>query len=212
MKYWLVDADNQSVVMVPPAVAVIGWPDKIIMAGRDSALTTWRNQADFPDTVEVIEMVSPPVKDGADVMLAMAAGVHKEQMTSVAIFSRDNLVATTLGAILQHSGIPVLAISRDAHPSLGIPHLTLPMGQGTAADVCYAQHSRGSEETQWANTIMGDVFAEANSPRSITKSNLCNILSGKGYDVQARKAILSGATDYICIGSGSTQSYRPRFP
>jgi hypothetical protein len=71
---WLVDADNQSPVLAETTAHLLGWPSRVVLAGLGGNLRSWQERANIPEDVQVDVWESPAIPDGADVLLAMAAG------------------------------------------------------------------------------------------------------------------------------------------
>lgn len=202
---WLVDADNQSPAIAQAAVGLLGWPSRIVLAGLPSNIKAWEEKAGIPDTLQVESWDSPCIPDGADVLLAMAAGSLLQVMERAIIFSRDGLVAGTLGRLLLAHGVTVLAVSAMDHPGLPYPHLTVPVGQvkpkNEAPAPVVVRPSMGYTE-ELANTLFERVFSNNGNPASISKADFCNQLNKQGYDADSRAELLTLASAFKEVGKG----------
>jgi hypothetical protein len=215
---WLVDADNQSPALAAQTAAILGWPHTAIIVGLAPNIRAWKLNAHVPDTVEIEYQESPLIPDGADVLLAMAAGRWVGKVGHAVIFSRDGLVAGTLGQILDAQGVRVIAVSAINHPGLPYPHLTLP-GDGakrayapstvsTAKNSVFTVESApsrniSSDAQSGANAVMGAVFASMPGACRPLKAAVGQVLCSLGYGSKAARAeLLAAATEYREGGTG----------
>jgi hypothetical protein len=205
---WLVDADNQSPVLAETTAHLLGWPSRVVLAGLGGNLRSWQERANIPEDVQVDVWESPAIPDGADVLLAMAAGCLIQTLERAVIFSRDGLVAGTLGRLLHARGIKVLAVSAMDHPGLPYPHLTLPLpsGQKMAAPVIPAPVPTGGITEEYANQVFDGVFLALGNPESVNRANFHNHLNQRGYNAERRGELQRLATGFCETGSGTDRS------
>lgn len=205
---WLVDADNQSPVLAETTAHLLGWPSRVVLAGLGGNLRSWQERANIPEDVQVDVWESPAIPDGADVLLAMAAGCLIQTLERAVIFSRDGLVAGTLGRLLHARGIKVLAVSAMDHPGLPYPHLTLPLpsGQKAATPVIPAVVPASGITEEVANQVFESVFVALGNPESINRANFHNHLNQRGYNAERRGALQRRATGFCETGSGTDRS------
>lgn len=219
---WLIDAENQSPRLAAQAANLLGWPDMAILAGRPEALARWTSgAADFPATVSINTWPSPPIPDGADVLLAIAVGSVIGELGKAVIFSRDNLVAGTLGQLLVHRGVSVLAVSATTHTGLAYPHLTLPVidaqpkntetketvpknkeepeipAQQVKSPVFYSDITALGDD---GNLIVAQCFKDMGNPESLFKSHLGAYLTAQGIPTERRMKIYKSMDLYEVHG------------
>lgn len=203
---WLVDADNQSFQLARSTGQLLGWPDRVILAGLAANIRAWQEKAGIPSDVQVDVWVSPAIPDGADVLLAMAVGGLIDTLERVTIFSRDGLVAGTLGRLLYARGIQVLAVAAKEHPGLPYPHLTLPVAGVRQAVTPPIPRVPAEEWTQeFANQVFASVFEALGNPASINRANFYHQLGQRGFNAEARATLTALAQDYTEIGSGTNR-------
>lgn len=204
---WLVDADNQSPALAATTANLLGWPTRIVLAGLPTNLRSWQDKAGIPEGVELESWESPAIPDGADVLLAMAAGCAVKTMERVVIFSRDGLVAGTLGRLLHARGVHVLAVSAMTHPGLPYPHLTLPQSSKCAATPMPRPviPADGNRE-EYANEVFASIFAALGHPRHINRSNFFNHLAQRGFGPDERADLQAHASHYKEVGTGTERA------